>query len=53
MVVRRWYQRAVVVPTHYLDALYRQYEVFEGAGNKKLSKKVGGWMVREGTGSGA
>jgi cleavage stimulation factor subunit 3 len=27
--VRRAYQRAVSVPTHSIDALYREYDAFE------------------------
>jgi hypothetical protein len=41
VVLRRAYQRATMVPSHTLDALYRQYENFENAsagGNKALSR---------------
>lgn len=40
---RRAYQRAIVVPCHALDALYRDYEGFENSlGDKTLTRKVGG-----------
>ena len=41
VVLRRAYQRAIQVPTHVLDAIYRQYENFENVsagGNKALSR---------------
>lgn len=41
VVLRRAYQRATVVPSHSLDAIYRQYENFENVssgGNKALSR---------------
>ena len=39
---RRAYQRAVLVPSHALDALYRDYESFENSCDKALARKVQG-----------
>ncbi len=39
--MRRFYQRAVAVPHHHLDGLWKDYQRFEGDGpSKQFSKKV-------------
>lgn len=40
-VLRRAYHRAIVVPMHQLDAVWRMYEAFENStGNKQLARKM-------------
>ena len=34
------YQRAILVPSHTLDHLYRDYEAFENSFDKNLARKV-------------
>ncbi|GMH44710.1 hypothetical protein BSKO_12662 [Bryopsis sp. KO-2023] len=40
-ILRKYYQKAVSVPTHHLDALWKAYENFEKSGtNKVLGRKL-------------
>ena len=38
--VRRAYKRSVIVPTHCVDALWREFETFESAIDKKLARQL-------------
>ena len=40
MIVRRTYQKAILVPMHKLDMVYKSYEAFEQEKNKTLAKAL-------------
>lgn len=46
VLYRRTYQRAVVIPTHQVEALWRQYDQWETKLDRQLGKKVGGCVFR-------
>ena len=40
MVVRRTYQKAISVPMHKLDVVYKEYQAFEQEKNKTLARAL-------------
>ena len=40
VAIRRAFQRAVTIPTHSLEALWRDYEKFENGVNRQLGKQI-------------
>ena len=40
VAIRRAFQRAVTIPTHSLEALWRDYEAFEDGVNRQLAKQI-------------
>ncbi|QDZ18599.1 Suf domain-containing protein [Chloropicon primus] len=40
VAIRRAFQRAVTIPTHSLESLWREYEKFENGVNRQLAKQI-------------
>ena len=40
VAIRRAFQRAVTIPTHSLEALWREYDKFENGVNRQLAKQI-------------